>query len=304
MKFLFTVVFSLFFTLAAVAQVKFLDEFAKLKPSSGNSDKITCNLTDVIESRVLYEYGAVFISKNALLPEACVFADENSVTKFTELFLKPSGTSYDISNFKFSFGNFYLQKGAKKDLDKVIAKFGYRGVARRCNGSTPCTKNAELNDDWALRSYEDTKNNWKPRSLEKNKIECEIVEKTKWKDDANLRYANQKDDRPTMYKVAIPGSSQHHFGLAIDVNNDGPNKCNQDCTSELNKNFWYRTVRYDQYHFTYLGYPEEELSVHGLKRVKCKDYSETAFPYFYWIPNIPGYMGIGTWTCDDAPLDH
>jgi hypothetical protein len=91
-----------------------------------------------------------------------------------------------------------------------------------------------------------------------------------------------------MLGLAIPGGSQHHLGLAIDVNNkeykDNEERndrfCGLNCEIALGQNGWYRTIPFDSYHFTYLGYLEFELPDKGLKKVLCKDKKS------YWIPRV------------------
>ncbi len=88
------------------------------------------------------------------------------------------------------------------------------------------------------------------------------------------------------------------LGLAIDVNNGKSNSdikpcipnencriCNEECVNKLNEKGWFRTVRYDPFHFTFLGYAETELPSKGLKQVECKQKrgAGTGEKFKYWF---------------------
>lgn len=307
MKYIFLFLAIVFIALPVNSQTdRFLQVFLELKSSKGGP--IACNEKDDVERSILYEYGAVFISKDAILPEVCKFKNELSVTEFADLFLKNNGqplSKNEIQLVRFGFGDFFLQKQAKESLERVFkALKGYENVARNCNDETRKTcidrakKSSVLNDNWALRTYYQTeRNSGLTREVTKN----DIPETKKW--EPGIKYRDQKRNRPLMYQTAFPGSSQHHLGLAIDVNDErneilNGRICGANCTKILNDNGWFRTVRYDQYHFTYLGYTDtKDLENLGLKKVRCKDYSENT-PFEYWVPKISGYKGIGTWTCE------
>ena len=61
--------------------------------------------------------------------------------------------------------------------------------------------------------------------------------------------------------VAPPGTSQHLWGLAIDLKVN-----NEKQVTALNQNGWYRTVEYDVPHWTYVGYPPETLLRLGFQK--------------------------------------
>ena len=70
-------------------------------------------------------------------------------------------------------------------------------------------------------------------------------------------------------------TSQHLSMLAFDATEFG----NKRVRTVLAKHGWFRTVKGDEPHFTYLGYKESELSGLGLKRV-------TTGKGEFWIPNM------------------
>lgn len=259
---------------SANSQITFYKIFTNLKAYDGTFVK--CNMDDPIQKRILFEYGAVYISKSAILPKRCRFGDEASVTAFTKRLKTPGN--------QLAFGKFYLQPQAKKSLEAVFRQLkGYENVARNCNGrngigcdATSQENSVKLNDDWALRTYRDTLCNWGHGN-------CAEISNSSIIDEIKN---DDEDVKPAMFSTAIPGGSQHHLGLAIDVNDDGERICGKDCQSVLQRNGWYRTVPFDSYHFTFLGFLEFELPDKGLKKVKCDGFE-------YWVPYVtaPLYAG-------------
>jgi hypothetical protein len=247
-----------------------------------------------IERRIFYEYGAVYLSK--------AFDARNSDKKIPCLFQSKTAIDEYQQDSKFScfteFGNgkFCLLEKAKDSLHTVFGELGgYQFVSRNCNGSTTCS--GGVNDDWALRTFSDTVFNWfggRQNSLTKMQWKSVIDEV---KDTDPLGKPKPLKDRPKMFSVAIPGGSQHILGLAIDVN-DRTSKtqriCGDSCIDTLEKNGWFRTVRFDRFHYTYLGHKESELPSKGLKKVACSD------TFTYWVPNTQEYKGYENWRCKDV----
>jgi D-alanyl-D-alanine carboxypeptidase len=259
---------------------QFLDVLNTLR--TPDNQLIKCDYkNDEIQKRILFEYGAVYVSKGAILPKTCRFESDEEVSGFASQFTN--------SENKLSFGEFYLQPTAKKSLENVFKTLGgYGNVARICSrrsrrNGIPCEKTTsrpKLNDDWSLRTYTETALNWHLNlTADKSSQNQSIIDS----------FANN-GVRPKMTRVAIPGGSQHHLGLAIDVNDSEAKLCNTNCQATLEKNGWYRTVPFDSYHFTFLGYLEFELPSRGLKQVKCGSFK-------YWIPDVsiqdyPGFSFI------------
>jgi len=262
-----------------------------------------------IERRILYEYGAVYLStvfetrkNDEKIP--CLFGSQDEIKDLTKKFLKEMD--------KFIFGKFYLQAKAKAELLKVFKDLGgAKFVARNCNSKPKDCTNG-INNDWSLRDYRQTMCNWTNQEdcdregLLPIDAELAVLDPSF---DIAKKYSEQATNRPMMFKFAIPGGSQHHLGLAIDVNNGTGNSdskeckksktcrvCGNNCISSLEKHGWYRTVKYDPYHFTFLGFSVTELPSKGLKQVKCKDNK------LYWVPRVETYEGYPNWRCDDVSI--
>jgi D-alanyl-D-alanine dipeptidase len=85
-----------------------------------------------------------------------------------------------------------------------------------------------------------------------------------WQKYANNRTLQAvKEGRETriLSVVAPPGSSQHLWGLAVDLQ-----VYNSAQRQALNQNGWFQTVENDTPHWTYLGLTEEDLPKFGLRR--------------------------------------
>ncbi|MGB8508078.1 MAG: hypothetical protein WCD76_06725, partial [Pyrinomonadaceae bacterium] len=83
-----------------------------------------------------------------------------------------------------------------------------------------------------------------------------------------------------LYSVAAPGASQHLAMLAFDVSEFA----DAEVRRLLARRGWFRTVRSDLPHFTFLGLNESDLPANGLKRV------ESGGQHF-WVPDIGNEEG-------------
>lgn len=61
--------------------------------------------------------------------------------------------------------------------------------------------------------------------------------------------------------VAPPGTSQHLWGLAIDLR-----VSSKEQRKALNQNGWFQTVQNDVPHWTYVGLTEENLPLFGFNK--------------------------------------
>lgn len=270
----------LFASLTANSQTteprKFLEVFNELRTT--NNQKVSCNYeNDETQRRILFEYGAVFVSNISVLPTKCLFNNQDDIDEYI------SGKLSCFSNF--GNGKFCLQPKAKESLLRVFTRLGgYKFVARNDNRTTSNPIDG-INADWAFRSYCQAEENWRNNLIRrgfKGKKKSEVVKA-------------ETKEKPYMYSYAIPGGSQHHLGLAIDVNSEGARKCKKNCVEALEANGWFRTIRGDPYHFTFLGYTKTLLPSRGLKEAKCEKDGFT-----YWVPNVPKYMGYENWRCEDV----
>ena len=178
---------------------------------------------DTFEYTLLRSYGTVFINQESgiKLPERVILDNELETQSFQDKI------SIEIVN---GTEKCYLQKPAAaalnkaKELENIPLKSGYAG---------DCLRNFATN----LRF---------------------------WNKYANREILNQvKAGKETkiLGLVAPPGTSQHLWGLAIDLQILTPSQ-----KQILNENGWFQTVVNDLPHWTYLGWREEDLPKFGLQQ--------------------------------------
>ncbi len=83
----------------------------------------------------------------------------------------------------------------------------------------------------------------------------------KYANDRTLEKVRQGKETAILGVVAPPGTSQHLWGLAIDLR-----VSSQKQRQALNQNGWFQTVEGDIPHWTYLGLTEEQLPLFGFKK--------------------------------------
>jgi D-alanyl-D-alanine carboxypeptidase len=173
---------------------------------------------------LLRQYGAAFMNLNSTikLPPTVLFPNAQDTKNYQAT----------LTMGKVNSGNnCFLQKGAADAFnlaDKQInipLKSGY--------GAGDCTRTYETN----LRFWQKYANN---KTLERVKLGTETA---------------------ILGIVAPPGTSQHLWGLAIDLR---VLKLAQ--RTALNQNGWFQTVETDVPHWTYLGIPEEKLADFGFTK--------------------------------------
>ncbi|MBE9036165.1 D-alanyl-D-alanine carboxypeptidase family protein [aff. Roholtiella sp. LEGE 12411] len=183
---------------------------------------------------LLRAYGAVFVNPDTeiKLPQKDIFANEQETQKFQDTL---SMGQVDDTN------DCYLQKSAANALNKarvlqnIPLKSGY--------GSGDCTRNFATN----LRFWH------------------------KYANNQILARVQQGKETKILGLVAPPGTSQHLWGLAIDLRIS-----NQRQKQALNENGWFQTVENDIPHWTYVGLSEEYLPQFGFKNKVIRGIS-------YWI---------------------
>jgi D-alanyl-D-alanine carboxypeptidase len=191
---------------------------------------------DTYEYILLRAYGAVFINQQPeiKLPPKVILENEQETQDF-------QGTM----RVTLVEGNSecYLQKVAADAFNKarsiinIPLKSGYSG---------DCTRSYSTN----LRFWQKYANN---RTLEQVK---------------------QGKETRILGTVAPPGTSQHLWGLALDLRVSNPAQ-----RQALNQNGWFQTVENDVPHWTYLGWDEESLPKFGLK-------DKTIRGVTYWLTPI------------------
>lgn len=239
---------------------------------------IASSITSPVESRLLREYGAIFLTK-ATPPPTLIFADSEQVESFQ--------SSLSVAGGSFGEHLIELQSTAMKALTAAQEEIKRRGGTLSARAA-----------DSGRRSYEDTVKLWTrnvTRGLERWQAEGRIssdqadaiiglttVEQVAVildMEDTEQLYFGTFFDKSILYSVAAPGASQHLAMLAFDVA-----EFEDDRVEKILGEFgWHRTVVSDFPHFTYLGYIKEELPSLGLRQVS---WAYKGRDYWFWIPNL------------------
>jgi LAS superfamily LD-carboxypeptidase LdcB len=177
---------------------------------------------NTFEYILLRAYGAVFLNQEPeiKLPQKVILATEQEAQEF-----QATLTMAQVDGTK----DCYLQKSAADALNKarilqnIPLKSGYAG---------DCTRDFLTNLHF-----------WQ-----------------KYANNQVLEQVQQGKETKILGTVAPPGTSQHLWGLAIDLRVSSPAQ-----RQALNQNGWFQTVEHDVPHWTYIGWTEENLSKFGLK---------------------------------------
>lgn len=173
---------------------------------------------------LLRAYGAVFVNSKPemQLPPKVIFANEQETEEFqSTLILGKVEGTNDC----------YLQQPAAAALNRarslinIPLKSGY--------GSGDCT-----------RTFATTVRFWR-----------------KYANNQTLENVRQGKETKILGVVAPPGSSQHLWGLAVDLRPTNPQQ-----KQTLNQNGWFQTVENDQPHWTYVGLSTADLTLFGFKK--------------------------------------
>jgi LAS superfamily LD-carboxypeptidase LdcB len=232
-----------------------------------------CDQSDEVELRVLREYGAVFLAaEKVVVPCCCMFKSEEEVKRFQD--------SVKIVAEQIGDTKIELQEEAMK------AYLAARAEAQKEGLSITPRSGAEA----ARRSFADTLRLWNSRfepACDYWKQQGKLTEKQvsflkslpiKEQVREVLRleekgiFFNKRFNGSILHSVAAPGTSQHLSMLALDIEEYD----NGRVRKIMNKHGWFRTVRNDEPHFTFLGRSEEELPKLGLKKVNPD----------FWIPDF------------------
>jgi hypothetical protein len=186
------------------------------------------------EYTLLRMYGAVFVNPDIgiKLPPKDIFANEQETQSF-----QASLTMGHVEGTN----DCYLQKSAADALNKarmqqqIPLKSGY--------SSGDCTRTFNTN----LRFWH------------------------KYANNQVLAKVQQGKETKILGLVAPPGTSQHLWGLAIDLRISS-----QKQRKALNKNGWFQTVENDVPHWTYIGLSEDNLPLFGFKKQAIRGIN-------YWI---------------------
>ncbi|MEH2327186.1 MAG: D-alanyl-D-alanine carboxypeptidase family protein [Nostoc sp.] len=173
---------------------------------------------------LLRNYGAVFVNQDVgiKLPQKDIFANEQETQEF-----QGSLTMDHVDGTK----DCYLQKSAADALKKarvrqqIPLKSGY--------GSGDCTRTFNTN----------------------------LIFWQKYANNQILAKVQQGKETKVLGLVAPPGTSQHLWGLAIDLH-----VSSKEQRKALNQNGWFQTVQNDLPHWTYVGLTEDNLPLFGFKK--------------------------------------
>jgi len=253
----------------------------KLAKASGESrflQNLTNEITssvDKIAARIISEYGAIFVARGGTVPpDRVIFTDESDVTRFQS----------NLKTAKRSVGgvDIELQEPAMLALDGAILSAAVAGLTITPRGP-----------DAAKRSYRQTEELWASRVepalvhwVNENRLDQDEADGLRALsafeqvplvfdyEEQGIFFAKSLD-KPIMYSVAPPGTSQHLSMLALDVTEFNDERVRRI----LAEHGWFQTVISDLPHFTFLGVSENELPDLGLKKVD--DYGR-----IFWVPDI------------------
>lgn len=239
----------------------FYDVLDDVLARRGSRREIFCDGKDVIANRIVKDYGSLFIAQETVvLPSACLFDNEEAVEKFQA---KAGYLKAEIA------GTFIeLQQAAMEYLLRARAEAALKNL------NITARDGAEA----ARRNYADTLRLWKSRFdpacrywKKRGRLSFAQIERLELlsireqvKEVLRLEkrgiYFNTFFNRSILYSVAAPGASQHLSMLALDINEFD----NAEVRKILARHGWFRTVRNDQPHFTFLGHQPQNLKKHGL----------------------------------------
>jgi hypothetical protein len=224
---------------------------------------------------LLREYGAVFVARGGVVPPRKVmFKDEADVLAYQN----------SLRTAKLTVGGTVveLQAPAIEALRNAIAEAGKQGLRITPRGA-----------DASRRGYQKTVALWRSRVepglsywVSRGRIsreEAQRIRRLQPFEQIPVILNLERDgiffakslDKPIIYSVAPPGTSQHISMLALDVAEFGDARVR----AILARNGWFQTVTSDLPHFTYLGVSEAELPALGLKRVESSGRP-------FWVPDI------------------
>jgi hypothetical protein len=241
----------------------------------GMESRVTCDGRDPVARRILNEYGAVFFaSGGATPPPVCIFNGAEEVESFQR--------AATVSAQEMGGVLIELQPAAMRALLAARAEAQVEGL-----DITP-----RDGSESARRGYADTVRLWNSRLLPALEYwraqgrltdeEAERVRALPVREQVGAVlelerggvYFSKDFSKSILYSVAAPGASQHLSLLAFDA----AEYTDQRVRQVLARHGWFRTVRSDCPHFTYLGLSESRLPAHGLKKLETRDGE-------FWVPN-------------------
>jgi hypothetical protein len=238
---------------------------------------VMCDGRDPVARRILNEYGAVFLAEGSVLPPpVCIFAGAEEVETFQ--------AAARVSAREFGGVPVELQPAAMGALVAAREEAHSRGL-----DITP-----RDGSESARRGYADTIRLWNSRLLPaleywrgQGRLTVEEADRVRalpvreqvgavLELERRGIYFSKDFSKSILYSVAAPGASQHLSLLAFDVSEYADARVR----AVLARHGWFRTVRNDHPHFTYLGLAEGQLPSRGLRKLNTPDGE-------FWVPNSP-----------------
>jgi hypothetical protein len=234
-----------------------------------------CDRRDPVARRILNEYGAVFIAGGEVLPPpVCIFGGAAEVENFQ--------ASARVEGQLIGGVLIELQPAAMRALLAARAEAQAAGL-----DVTP-----RDGSESARRGYADTIRLWNSRLLPAlehwhaqgrlGADEAERVRALPVREQVGAVlelerrgiFFSKDFSKSILHSVAAPGASQHLSLLAFDATEYADERVRR----VLGRHGWFRTVRNDAPHFTYLGLHESRLPSKGLRKVRTLDGE-------FWVPN-------------------
>ena len=231
---------------------------------------------DAVERRILREYGAVFMaSEQVTTPPVCMFTSAEQVASFQH----PSRVAAAVLG------------GATVELQPAAMRALLAAREEALGAGLDITPRD--GSEAGRRDFADTLRLWNSRflpaldywqgqgRLTRSDAERLLSLPIREQVGAVLEferlgiYFAKGFSKSILHSVAAPGTSQHLSLLAFDANE----YADPEVRRILARRGWFRTVRNDLPHFTYLGRPERDLPPHGLVRVVNRDGE-------FWVPNF------------------
>lgn len=234
-----------------------------------------CDERDAVSRRVLREYGAVFLAARQVLPPpVCIFASAADVAAFQAeaqtLAAEIGGVTVELQPAAMRALLAAREEAFAQGLD-ITPRDG-REAARRSYADTLRLWNSRLLpalEYWTRQGRLTPQDSDRLRTLPAREQVAAILDL-----ESQGIYFSREFTKSILYSVAAPGASQHLSLLAFDVNE----YADEEVRNILARHGWFRTVRGDAPHFTYLGRPEGQLPAHGLKKVLTGAGE-------FWVPN-------------------
>lgn len=229
---------------------------------------------DAVGQHLLARYGAMFAARDVVVPTRCLFTNASELAAFTA---RVPTQSTRIGRVQVT-----LQPRALNALLFALADARLNDARLSLRSSKP-----------AQRDYDDSQEFWRSRLVaalshwtrrgKLSRAEAQVLRDAPPREtvlpihtlEARGVYFGRGYRRSIFSSAAVPGASQHHALLAIDVT-----EYESAATRAILARYgWYQTVAGDPAHFTFLGVAESELPTRGLQRVLTGGHA-------YWVPLV------------------